>query len=1399
LGGTSAIFSSNVTGNDFIFGANLFASRRYATIINGISSAGYTNICNVTGNSLASSVKVSFQGTADSTVVNTLATIIVNHFQDIYIKSESGIYTILTLRVISDNNENYTIQATTDSAFTVNLNVEVFPQNSETVVFSATPLSGTTLTHVCSPGMAISSTGGENGNFRAGGNGVFVGNLTAASFIRNGGTSAQFLKADGSVDSNAYITGNQTITLSGDATGSGTTAITVVLANSGVAAGTYNDSATQVRPFTVDAKGRVTSIETAVTITPAFSNITGKPTTLSGYGITDAYTQTQVNTLLSGYLPLTGGTLTGGLLGTTASFSGIITTTSTSAASGNLGGVSSSWLGSSTYPTLFSSAADRWVMHINPHISYTENGVNGFTGTMLGATLRFASNPAADTFWDIGVGTNSVGADTFSIGRAGTNLFRIATTGVATLPNLGGSGSRMVVASSTGVLSTQAITVGTVTSVAALTIGTSGTDLSSSVANGTTTPVITLNVPTASAANRGALSAADWSTFNNKQNALTNPVTGTGTAGQVAYWSSSSAITGESNLFWDATNDRLGIGTASPVHKLDINGTARVGTSGYTDTLFRSLYVGRRSFDANFSIINLNPSSGNNNFGFDIGVYDDGTAGNQYLFIGDNRNSERIRLSSSGNLGLGVTPSAWGSQAKAMQLGTGAAISGIGSDTHVSNGIFYDGSNWKYLYSGLGVSTYYQVGGNHIWFSAPSGAAAGNNVSLTQAMTLGSNSGLSIGTPSAAPAQGLLVQGASTFNGIVRIAGVGNSLRFDTTGSDSSNGIGTINSFETLIFNGRGSAGFAVIGNSNIRLGFGSNWDASQTSLLIQSTGAATFSSSVSSTEFRLNNVSTLQHINVYTVLKDLVGRNAILLGDTNDPSNYYDNTNHIFRSRTGVPRLVINQDGNVGIGTASPSAMLTLLGLTPFIRIERSGVNTWQIQNNNNVGTITGFSINNVSAGTTPFFINQDTGNLLLGATADNGFRLDVNGTGRFSGRLLINSSTNYSALQNTNTSGNIYWGIDNSTGSDFTGVSYARFIYSEGAYPLITYVNGAERMRIASTGAASFSSSVTAGGAITTTASATSGSFGSIASSWSGSTTFPTLFSSSNDRWVMHINPHISYTQNGVNGFTGSMTGSTIRFASNPAAASYWDAGVGTNSVGADTFSIGRAGTDLFRIAVGGAASFSSSVTANGQIIQGGGTARSTFGTTVAFTRNVAFSANSDIFDDNRFLSVVNQSTLTNAYSTLSFRVNPDGGGNNAMLDMKFVNLSNGSNLSNQIWSFLHNGSFIDRMNLSSNGRLTVNGNILTGVLKTTDDTELATDLGNVKIGTTSNAAADKLRVNGNTFTNTIMTWNPENDNRSGVAWRLGAATIGAVTPNRRLRVNVGGVEYFIGAVEV
>lgn len=82
------------------------------------------------------------------------------------------------------------------------------------------------------------------------------------------------------------ITGDATWTVSLDGSANATAALT--LADSGVVAGTYNNVATQVRPFTVDAKGRITAIGDGVLVTPSFSSVTGKPTTLGGYGITDA-------------------------------------------------------------------------------------------------------------------------------------------------------------------------------------------------------------------------------------------------------------------------------------------------------------------------------------------------------------------------------------------------------------------------------------------------------------------------------------------------------------------------------------------------------------------------------------------------------------------------------------------------------------------------------------------------------------------------------------------------------------------------------------------------------------------------------------------------------------------------------------------------------------------------------------------------------------------------------------------------------------------------------------------------------------------------------------------------------------------------------------------------------
>ena len=125
--------------------------------------------------------------------------------------------------------------------------------------------------------------------------------------------------------------------------------------------------------------------------------------------------------------------------------------------------------------------------------------------------------------------------------------------------------------------------VGTVTSVAALTLGTTGTDLTSTVANSTTTPVITLNVPTASSSNRGALSSTDWSTFNSKQDALvsgTNIKTVNGTtllgSGDLGTIDSGYGGTGFSTY---TTGDLIYASATNTLSKLT------AGTNGYVLTL----------------------------------------------------------------------------------------------------------------------------------------------------------------------------------------------------------------------------------------------------------------------------------------------------------------------------------------------------------------------------------------------------------------------------------------------------------------------------------------------------------------------------------------------------------------------------------------------------------------------------------------------------------------------------------------------------------------------------------------------------------------------------------------------------------------------------------------------
>jgi hypothetical protein len=117
--------------------------------------------------------------------------------------------------------------------------------------------------------------------------------------------------------------------------------------------------------------------------------------------------------------------------------------------------------------------------------------------------------------------------------------------------------------------------------------GTSGTDFGISSATSTHT----FNLPTASAVNRGALSSTDWSTFNGKFNLPSL------TSGSVLFSNGTTIAQDNSNLFWDDTNNRLGVGTASPTAILHL-----VGQDSSVSVFTQSYYVNTQGNAPGFTL-----------------------------------------------------------------------------------------------------------------------------------------------------------------------------------------------------------------------------------------------------------------------------------------------------------------------------------------------------------------------------------------------------------------------------------------------------------------------------------------------------------------------------------------------------------------------------------------------------------------------------------------------------------------------------------------------------------------------------------------------------------------------------------------------------------------------------
>ena len=368
---------------------------------------------------------------------------------------------------------------------------------------------------------------------------------------------------------------------------------------------------------------------------------------------------------------------------------------------------------------------------------------------------------------------------------------------------------------------------------------------------------------------------------------------------------------------------------------LPLSGGTLTGALGGTSATFSgSVIVGTTA------LLNFGPTT---NF---VGLSGNNSTGTLSFYA--NSMSERMQINPSGNLGLGVTPSAWVSSKKAYQTVTSSFVGDSGRLELWFNG-YFDGDNEKYI--GNGFSTLYtQLSGNHVWSTAPNNTSgAGANISFTQAMTLSANGNLLINTTSDTGLYKLDVNGTGRFSEQLRVSNTtGSALDMIVleTGFNNPSGNKSIIWKDATNTVGRISVDYdAPLGSMR----FGSLYNNAYTTsdiLVLSGTGAATFSSTA---------------------------QNAFLINSTN----------------TDGPILQIQNSGN-NLGLIGNAEGITNGGATNFA-----------IRATNNLIFSTG--------GANPRMTITSGGRVLIGSPppTESTFQLDVNGTGRFSGALKTGNPT--------------------------------------------------------------------------------------------------------------------------------------------------------------------------------------------------------------------------------------------------------------------------------------------------------------------------------------------------------------------------------------------------------
>jgi len=371
------------------------------------------------------------------------------------------------------------------------------------------------------------------------------------------------------------------------------------------------------------------------------------------------------------------------------------------------------------------------------------------------------------------------------------------------------------------------------------------------------------------------------------------------------------AITFTQAMTLDASGN-LGIGTSSPNGRLELSGTGPV-------------------------ILRLNDTATNY---WQL-------ESNSYLAF-NRGGTERMRIDSSGNLGLGVTPSAW-SLIKAFQVPSGVYLgSYTGSSTpnlYLGANNYFNGTN--FIYSGTYAATKYeQTQGAHAWYNAASGTA-GNTITFTQAMTLFASGALWVGSSSEiSGGQGFLgLNGASgsgagpvmgfaqngTFLGGIgqqsRVGGSGTNQDIFIQAQATSNNLG-LNSVNGYIYFQTGSterARIDSVGNTYIETGL--LWQYAPTPTT--KAAAATLTAAELATDIITLTGTT------YTVT--LPTGTAIDTYYTGVPATNIGYDFHIINTASGTITMAVGASGMTSVGTLTITT-----GLSAHFRLRRTAANTY-------------------------------------------------------------------------------------------------------------------------------------------------------------------------------------------------------------------------------------------------------------------------------------------------------------------------------------------------------------------------------------------------------------------------------------------------------------------------